>query len=443
MLKPRQDAPGAAGEAVGFTDREGSLHADAVPLAELAEKHGTPLYVYSASAMRGKTAQLQRAFAAALPANRQPLITFACKANSNVAVLRLLAGQGLGADIVSGGEMARALKAGIAPGKIVFSGVGKSDADILAALEHGILQINVESEAELARIAALAAKARKTAPVAFRFNPDVEAGTHAKITTGKGENKFGMPRATVERLYRAFAGHEWVKPRGLSMHIGSQLTTLEPFRLAFEKMADLARSLMADGLPLGTLDIGGGLGVVYRQDTQTPPDLDGYAALVRDIIAPLGTQIILEPGRLLVAEAGVLVSRVLYVKKGEGRDYLILDAGMNDLMRPALYDSWHTIRPVEQTDGRAMHTYDIVGPVCETGDTFAKDRAMPEMKEGELAVLMTGGAYGFVMASQYNTRPLPAEVLADGTRSAVIRARETLEEIIAKDIVPDWMTTKE
>lgn len=422
-----------------FSMQDGTLCADGVKLEELAARHGTPFYVYSAPAMRGRADALRQAFAATLPPERQPLVTFACKANSNVAVLRLFAGMGIGADIVSGGEMARALKAGVPPSRIVFSGVGKTDAEMDDALRHGILQVNIESEPEMERLAARAAAAQVPVGVAFRLNPDVEAGTHAKITTGKGENKFGMPAATVARLYRRAAADPWLRPRGISMHIGSQLTALEPFRLAFEKMAALARTLEAEGLAPESLDIGGGLGVVYRADTQAPPDLHGYAALVRDIIAPLGTQIILEPGRFLVAEAGALVARTLFVKKGEDREYLILDAGMNDLMRPALYDAWHTILPVRDEAGRPRRIYDIVGPVCETGDTFAKDREMPEMRDGELAAVMTAGAYGFVMASPYNTRPLPAEIMVDGTRSAVIRARETAEEIIGRDIVPGWM----
>jgi diaminopimelate decarboxylase len=422
----------------GFTDSKGVLHADDVSLHDIAAEYGTPAYVYSASKIRDTVTRLQGAFTQALPADRQPLIAFACKANSNIAVLRLMAGLGLGADIVSGGEMARALKAGISPRKIIFSGVGKTDGEIIAALDHDIIQINAESRPELERIAALAKKAGKIAPISLRFNPDVDAGTHAKITTGKTENKFGMTRNEIVGLYEWTAKQPSLRPRGFSLHIGSQLTSLEPFRQAFGKLADLVNHIRGMGLPLESLDLGGGLGVVYNNEP--PPDFAAYAKIIRDVIAPLGVQIILEPGRLLVGEAGLLLTRVLYVKEGDNRRYLILDAGMNDLIRPALYDAHHPIRPVDVAGNRPTLTCDIVGPICETGDTFAKNRELPEMKAGELAAIMVSGAYGFVMASNYNTKPFPAEIMVDGKRHALIRRRQTIQDILEKETIPAWLT---
>jgi len=422
----------------GFLDKNEVLHADDVSLHDIAAKAGTPSYIYSASKITDTVTRLKQAFAETVPADRQPLITFACKANSNVAVLRLMGSLGLGTDIVSGGEMARALAAGIDPQKIVFSGVGKTDEEITDALNSGILQINVESRPELERIAYIAEKMGKVAPVVFRINPDVDAGTHAKITTGKAENKFGIPRNEILPLYEWATKNPHLKPRGFSQHIGSQLTNLAPFRAAFTKLAALVEQVRAKGMEIESLDLGGGLGVIYKDET--PPDLKQYAEIIHEILYPLNTQIILEPGRLLVAEAGVLLSRVIYVKEGENKRYLILDAGMNDLMRPALYEAWHTVRPVNSPGDAALATYDIVGPVCETGDTFAKGRDLPDnLQAGDLVALMTGGAYGFVMASNYNTRALPAEVMVHGTKTAIIRPRDTIQAILDKDVIPDWL----
>ncbi len=412
----------------GFIERDGSLHAESVPLTRIAEKFGTPSYVYSAGAIRDSVQRLQKAFAAKLPQDSQPLIAFACKANSNLAVLRLMGGMDLGTDVVSGGEMQRALKAGIPPERIVYSGVGKSAAEIRAALQADILQLNVESAPELKRIGQIATELGKPVRVALRFNPDVEAGTHAKITTGKDENKFGLPRDELFAFYRAAAEHPYLKPVGISLHIGSQLTSLEPFREAFMRTASLARDLRDAGLPLESLDLGGGIGIVYQNEQS--PCLDTYAEIVRDIIHPLNVQIILEPGRLLVGEAGVLLTRVEYVKRGKSRRYVILDAGMGDLMRPALYDAWHPIRPVRHDSGAPVSPCDIVGPVCETGDTFAVNRPLPEVDEGDLIAIMAAGAYGFVMASNYNTRPLPAEIMVDGTETRIIRRRQSLQDIL-------------
>ena len=333
--------------------------------------------------------------------------------------------------------MSRALQAGIPAERIVFSGVGKTDEEILQALQAGIHQINVESLPELQRIIEIADHSQIHMAVAFRMNPDVEAGTHAKITTGKSDNKFGMLRNDIKAAYKLCAGSEFVTPVGLSMHIGSQLTSIAPYREAFGVMAAFVTELRGEGHKITRLDIGGGLGVIY--DNESPINPADYTALIKDIIAPLDTAIILEPGRYLTANAGILVSRVIYAKQSESRNYLILDAGMNDLMRPALYEAYHDIRPVTEAEGRAPRAYDVVGPVCETGDTFAKARNIPECKDGELMALMSAGAYGAVMGSNYNTRALPAEILVSGAQYGVIRQRQDVQDIIRKDIIPDWL----
>lgn len=421
----------------GFTEKSGLLHADNVPLTTLANEYGTPLYVYSAGKIRENIKNLQNALAKALPAERQPLIAFACKANSNLAVLRLMQTMGLGCDVVSGGEMTRALRAGIAPDNIVYSGVGKSDEEIGAAIRQNIRQINVESQAELERIAALAKEQNKKARITFRLNPDVAAQTHNKISTGRREDKFGMFADEIGELYGWAAAHEHLDIQGLHMHIGSQLTAMAPFRQAYEKLAAFAAHLKSRNLPVKTLDLGGGLGITYKDEPA--PDLDAYAALIRDIIAPLETGIILEPGRFLVGDAGLLLSRVSYIKEHEDRRYIILDAGMNDLIRPALYDAYHAVRPVAQRENAPPVTYDIAGPVCETGDTFIKNQSLPTLQKGDLIALMSAGAYGFVMASNYNTRPLPAEILVDGDRYAIITRRQTIDDILEREDVPDWL----
>lgn len=422
---------------IGFNEKNGILHADDVALPALAAQFGTPLYVYSAGKIRENVLRLQKALQKALPPDRQPLIAFACKANSNLAILRLLQGMGLGCDVVSGGELQRALTAGIAAEKIVYSGVGKSDAELTAAMEAGILQVNVESREELERLASLAEEAGKNVRVAFRLNPDVAADTHHKIATGRSEDKFGLPAGEIEDLYVFAAAHPHLRPRGLQVHIGSQLTAVEPFSEAFHHLAALARRLQAQNLPVENLDLGGGLGIVYKDER--PPDLDAYAAAIRDTILPLGTQITLEPGRFIVGDAGLLLSRVSYIKQGAVRRFIVLDAGMNDLMRPALYDAYHPVVPVEKRKA-AMEKYDIVGPVCETGDTFLKDHILPSMHKGDLVALLCAGAYGFTMASNYNSRPLPQEVLVDGERYAIIRHIQTVQDILNQDIIPGWLT---
>ncbi len=436
----------------GFHEIDGSLCADGVSLADIARACGTPTYIYSAGQLDENVARLkealQRALGPAPHAEAQPLIAYACKANSNLAVLAHLAGHGLGADVVSGGELTRARAAGISGDKIVYSGVGKTDDDLREAMRASVAQINIESAPEFDRIMTLAREGARslTAPtrIAFRMNPDVDAKTHAKITTGKEENKFGLPAALIERLYKAAAQADYVSVQGISVHIGSQLTSLEPFAEAFQKTAAFVRHLRDQGLPVHSVDLGGGLGIVYEREQQ--PCLERYAGLIRDIIQPLHTRIILEPGRLLAGDAGVLLARVTYVKeagvkevgvKEAGRRYLILDAGMNDLVRPALYDAYHPIRAVTRRAGDAL-PFDIVGPVCETGDTFALARVLPPVEAGDLIAIMAAGAYGFSMASRYNSRPLPAEIMTREGRFQVVRPRENMRDILKEEVIPQW-----
>lgn len=419
----------------GFETIDQILHADGVALARIADVCGTPCYVYSSSQLEHNVEQLRVALRRALPSGDQPLIAFACKANSNLGILHHMAGLGLGADVVSGGELIRAQTAGIDPARIVFSGVGKTDDDIEQALRAHVAQINIESAPELERVMALAQHLGITARIAFRLNPDVDAQTHAKITTGKEDNKFGMPADSIEPLYRYAAQSRFVDVQGLSVHIGSQLTSLDPFREAFNKTAAFAKHLTRAGLPLRSLDLGGGLGIVY--DREQTPCLDGYADLIRELILPLGAKIILEPGRLLVGNAGLLLTRVTYIKKTAARQYLVLDAGMNDLVRPALYDAWHEIRPVVD-NATNSELYDVVGPVCETGDTFARDRSLPPLQAGALLAVMNAGAYGFTMSSRYNTRPLPAEIMTRQGHFRVIRPRENIRDILEEETIPSW-----
>lgn len=411
-----------------FAYKDGILHADQLRLDDIAEKTGTPAYVYSESAIGQNIDSLKQALAGSFPSEDMPLIAYACKACGNLSVLALMARNDLGADIVSGGELTRALRAGIRPEKIIFSGVGKCAGEIRMALERGILQINVESKPELEKIAAIAGEMNIKAPVVLRYNPDVDAETHAKITTGREENKFGLLAADVTALYEWACAHPNLQVRGLSLHIGSQLTSLAPFRAAFEKLAELAKSLMAQGMSVECLDLGGGLGIVY--ENESAPSLEEYARLIKTIISPLCKQIILEPGRLLTGNAGILLASILYIKETPNRRYMILDAGMNDMMRPALYDAYHEIRPVIHPENRRSLKYDVVGPVCETGDTLGVGRNLPEMDEGDLVAVMNCGAYGASMASNYNTRPLPPEIMVRDTTFITVRQRQTVEDII-------------
>jgi diaminopimelate decarboxylase len=415
-----------------FLYRNGMLHAEDVPLAEIAAEVGTPFYCYSTATLTRHF----RLFDEAL-AGMDHLVCYAMKAASNQAILKTLADLGAGMDVVSGGEYARARAAGVPGERIVFSGVGKTEDEMRLALEGGVRQFNVESEPELRRLSAVATSLGKTAPITIRVNPDVDAKTHAKIATGKSENKFGIPISRAREVYAEAARLPGIDVVGIDVHIGSQLTELEPFRLAYRKVAELTETLRADGHDIRRLDLGGGLGIPYTQSNEAPPLPTDYGALIHEEVGHLGCEIEIEPGRLVVGNAGILVTQVIYVKSGEGRDFLILDGAMNDLIRPAMYDAHHDIVPVRETPpGTEMAPFDIVGPVCESGDTFAKARPMPPLQEGDLVAFRGAGAYGAVMASEYNTRPLVPEVLVHGDQFAVIRPRPTFDEIINRDTIP-------
>jgi diaminopimelate decarboxylase len=411
----------------------GELHVEQVPVRRIAEEVGTPFYCYSTSALTDN----YRAYAKTLG----PLgvsIYYSLKANSNQAIIRTLNRLGAGADVVSVGEMHRALKAGVPPNRIVFAGVGKTEPEMEAALEAGIHQFNVESFGELETLSAVAARLGVTAPVTLRINPDVDARTHAKISTGKAENKFGIDIDHAAQFYSAAARMKGIRIVGLAVHIGSQLTDIAPYRAAFAKIAELAQTLRKAGLPVERIDLGGGIGIAYRDEAVI--DLADYAALVQELIVPLGVQIEIEPGRSIVGSAGLLVSRVINVKAGVSRKFVIVDAAMNDLIRPSLYDAWHGIVPVaEPASDAPVERCDVVGPVCETGDRFAEQRPLPPVKPGDLVAFATAGAYGSVMSSTYNTRLPAAEVLVQGARFDVIRPRPSYDHIIGLDRIPDWL----
>ncbi|HEY8163572.1 MAG TPA: diaminopimelate decarboxylase [Methylocystis sp.] len=418
-----------------FDYRNGSLFAEDVAVSELANAVGTPFYCYSAATIRRHFRVFSQAFT-----GLDALVCYAMKANSNQAVLRLLAKEGAGMDVVSGGELARALAAGVPGDKITFSGVGKSDEEIGAALEAGIFCFNVESEPELEAISRIASARGCAAPVSLRVNPDVDARTHKKISTGKSENKFGVPLSHAREVYARAAKLPGIKVAGADMHIGSQLTDLEPFDEAFSLLAELVRDLRADGHAISHVDLGGGLGIPYHAgDDPQSYHPERYAGIVRRHFGGLGCKLVFEPGRLIVGNAGVMITRVIYVKQGEAKTFVIVDAGMNDLVRPTLYDAHHDLLPVRAPVDRAEIIADVVGPVCETGDYLALDRKMPEARPGELIAILTAGAYGAVQAGTYNTRPLIPEVLVDGARYAVIRPRPSVEELIALDRVPEWI----
>lgn len=417
-----------------FNYVNGELFAEDVPLRRIAEQVGTPVYVYSTATLTRHFKLFQQALAWS-----DHLICFAVKSNSNLAVLKLLGDLGAGMDIVSAGEYARAKAAGVPGERIVFSGVGKTAAEMRLALEGGIRQFNVESEPELELLSQVASSLGAVAPIAVRVNPDVDAKTHEKIATGKSENKFGIPIAKAREVYARAAALPGIEVVGIDMHIGSQLTDLEPYRQAYAKMADLTRALRAVGHDIRRLDMGGGLGIPYRRDNNAPPLPLEYGQVIRDAVGDLGCQIEIEPGRNISGNAGVLLSSVIYLKQGEGRDFLILDAAMNDLIRPAMYAAHHDIVPVQQpVPGAAVAPFDVVGPVCETGDTFEKAVQLPKLDAGDLVALRSAGAYGAVMASEYNSRPLVPEVLVHGDQFAVIRARPTLEEMLGRDTIPEW-----
>ncbi len=418
-----------------FDYRNGVLHAEDVPLPEIAATVGTPVYVYSAATFRRHYQLFDEALA-----GMDHLICYAMKANGNLAVLKLMNDLGAGVDVVSGGEYVKARAAGVPGERIVFSGVGKTREEMRAALEGGIRQFNVESEPELQALGEVAVAMGLCAPMALRVNPDVDAGTHAKIATGKSENKFGIPISRAREVYALAASLPGIKVVGIDVHIGSQLTDLAPFEAAFEKLADLTRALRADGHVISRLDLGGGLGIPYEQGNSMPPQPHDYGEVVRRTVGDLGCEIEIEPGRLIAGNAGILLSRVIWLKHGEGRDFLIVDAAMNDLVRPAMYEAFHDIVPVVQpAPGAARAPVDVVGPVCETGDTFVRGCEMPALASDDLIAFRSAGAYGAVMASEYNMRPLVPEVLVNGDQFAVIRPRPSFDEMINRDKVPSWL----
>ena len=411
------------------------LHAEGVPLSRIAAEVGTPVYVYSAATLTRHFLMFRQALDWT-----DHLICFAVKANSNLAVLKLLGDLGAGMDVVSGGEYARARAAGVPGGRIVFSGVGKTRAEMRQVIEGGIRQVNVESEPELAALSEVATTLGATVPIAVRVNPDVDAKTHAKIATGKSENKFGIPIARAREVYAMAARLPGLQVVGIDMHIGSQLTDLDPYRQAYAKMAELCHALRGDGHAIMRLDMGGGLGIPYRRDNTAPPLPLEYGQVIRDAVGDLGCEIEIEPGRNIVGNAGILLSEVVFLKHGEGRDFLILDAAMNDLIRPAMYDAHHDIVPVIRPEvGAPVAPVDVVCPVCETGDTFARGVDLPRLGAGDLVAFRSAGAYGAVMASEYNSRPLVPEVLVAGDRYAVIRPRPTIDEMLARDAIPPWL----
>jgi diaminopimelate decarboxylase len=419
-----------------FAYRDGTLFAEDVPIADIATAAGTPVYVYA-------TATLDRHYRVFAEAFRglDASVCYAVKANGNMAVVRTLARLGAGADVVSGGELAIALAAGVPAERIVFSGVGKTEAEMAAALGAGILQINVESEPELRQLAGVAERLGVVAPVALRVNPDVDALTHEKISTGRKENKFGIEWTAAHRIFGEASALPAIRLQGIAVHIGSQLTRIEPFREAFHRLRDLVVMLREDGHEIATLDLGGGLGVPYGDETLPElPSPGAYGHVVRQTVGDLGCKLILEPGRLLVANAGILVTRVLYVKEGATRTFVVVDAGMSDLLRPALYGAFHAIVPVTAPPaGCEPRPVDVVGPICETSDTFGVGRLLPPVEAGDLLAIRTAGAYGAVMASGYNVRPLPAEVLVSGDRFAIVAARSDLAETLARQRLPSWL----
>ncbi|KJZ30300.1 diaminopimelate decarboxylase [Paracoccus sp. S4493] len=418
-----------------FLYRNGELYAEDVPLSCIAQQVGTPVYVYSAATLTRHFGLFRQALDWT-----DHLVCFAVKSNSNLAVLKLMGDLGAGMDVVSGGEYARAKAAGVPGERIVFSGVGKTIPEMRMAIEGGIRQFNIESEPEMRALSALCVSMGATVPVAIRVNPDVDAKTHEKIATGKSDNKFGIPISRAMAVYAEAASLPGLRVVGVDVHIGSQLTDLAPFRAAYLKVAELTRALRAEGHDITRLDLGGGLGIPYRRDNSAPPLPIEYGQVIRETVGDLGCQIEIEPGRNIVGNAGVLLSRVIYVKNGEDRDFLIVDAAMNDLLRPAMYGAHHDIVPlVEPAVGAPVRPYDVVGPVCESGDTFQKGADLPELAAGGLVAFRSAGAYGAVMASEYNSRPLVPEVLVQGDHFAVIRARPTFEEMLARDSIPAWL----
>jgi diaminopimelate decarboxylase len=418
-----------------FGYRDGVLHAEAVDLNDIAQAVGTPFYCYSTATLRRHYEVFAGAFA-----DVDALVCYAMKANSNQAVIKTLAALGAGADVVSGGELRRARSAGIAPDRIMFSGIGKTADELALAVDEDILCVNVESEGELELLSAIATGKGRAARVSVRVNPDIDARTHAKIATGKAENKFGIPISDARSVYARAAKLPGLQVTGVDMHIGSQITELEPFDDAFALLSDFVRTLRADGHRISHIDLGGGLGIPYREDNEPPPHPDDYAAMVKRATRDLGCKLIFEPGRLIVGNAGILVTRVLYLKRGETKSFVIVDAGMNDLIRPTLYEAHHDVRPVrESAPGAPRVVADVVGPVCESGDFLALDRDMVSPQPGDLLAVMTAGAYGAVQAGTYNTRALVPEVLVREAEWALVRPRVEVAELIALDRLPPWL----
>jgi diaminopimelate decarboxylase len=417
-----------------FAHKNGEMHAEGVALSAIAAQVGTPFYCYSAGALRAAWQE----FADAIKARGLKAgVCYAMKANSSLAVIRLFGELGASADIVSVGEMHRALAAGIPASRIVYSGVGKKPAELMAALQAGVGQINVESPAELETLNAIAAQLGVTADITIRVNPDIDAGTHAKITTGRKENKFGIDIDLAREAFALAGRLPHLKVVGVAMHIGSQLTSLEPYHAAIVRVRDLIGQLRADGHGIERFDLGGGLGIVYADEQ--PPSIADFMAMVARETEGLGCELMVEPGRRLVGEAGVLVSEVILVKPGVSKTFVIVDAAMNDLIRPTLYEAWHDIVPIRERQDNATIRCDIVGPICESGDFLAQDRDLAPLAAGDLVMIRSAGAYGAVMASTYNSRPLVPEVMVDGTRFAVTRPRPTIEEMLSTERFPPWM----
>jgi diaminopimelate decarboxylase len=418
-----------------FDYRNGVLHAEAVDLSKLADAVGTPFYCYSTATLERHYRVFSDAFA-----DQETLVCYAMKANSNQSVLRTLAKLGAGADVVSGGELKRALAAGIPPGKILFSGIGKTETELRAALAEDILCINIESEPELELLSRLASEQGRIARISVRVNPDVDSGSHAKISTGKSENKFGVPLARARAVYARAAKLPGIKVTGLDMHIGSQITDLGPMEAAFRILAEFVQTLRADGHTISHVDFGGGLGIPYYMDREAPPTPAVYAEMVKRVTHNLGCTLMFEPGRMIVGNAGILVTRVIYLKHGDAKNFVIIDAAMNDLIRPTLYEAYHDILPIrEAAAGASTILADVVGPVCESGDYLALGRTMPEPKSGDLLAIMTAGAYGAVQSSTYNTRALVPEVLVKDDQYAVVRPRLEVDALIAMDKPAPWL----
>lgn len=418
-----------------FSYKNDELYAEDVSISTVSNVVGTPFYLYSATAITENFLNLKKSLD-----GLENLICYSVKANSNIAILKLLSQLGAGMDVVSVGEYLRAKIAGVPGEKIVFSGVGKRRDEISQVLVGGIKQFNVESEAELKVLNELSISLNKRTSITIRVNPDIDAKTHEKISTGKKDNKFGIPINRAREVYLKASQMLGVKVVGVDVHIGSQLTDLEPFRMAFTKLAELVDNLIKDGHEIKCLDLGGGIGISYQKTNDAQPSLQEYGQIIRETVGSLGCEILVEPGRFIVGNAGILVSEIIYKKFGEDREFLIVDSAMNDLIRPSLYAAYHEILPIKKPNNSSSFAcYDVVGPVCETGDTFATQRSLMEMESGELLAFMSAGAYGSVMASEYNTRPLIPEVLVKGDNFSIIRARPLIEDIIRRDIVPDWV----